>query len=120
MADLPIQITGAAVTFSLGLCLAVALILCAAPVLDAVSERRWPGRPDLFAVLECLGVAAAVAGFAVGVIGLAVAGLLMLAISVAWNSGRMPEVFDPTVHAVMLVCGLVSLGALAELHYFAV
>lgn len=119
MTDLPIQITGLAATFSIGLYLAVAMILCAAPVLDAVAERRWPGKPDLVALLECLGVATAVTGFAVGHSGLAAAGLLMAMVSVVRNSGRTSEAFDPAVHAAMLVCGLVSVGALAELRYFA-
>lgn len=118
MTVLPVQIAGAAVTFSLGLYLAVALIFCAAPVLDAIMERRRPALPDLSVMLECLGVALAIAGFAVGATGLAAIGVVVTMVVVARNSGRISEAFDPTVHAAMLVCGLVSLGALAEFHYF--
>lgn len=118
MVVLPVQITGAAVTFSLALYLAVALIFCAAPLLDAIERRRRPRLPDISATLECLGIALAIGGFAVGATGLAAVGVVVTVAVAIWNAGRLSEIFDPTVHAAMLVCGLVSLGALAEFHYF--
>lgn len=118
MTVLPVQIASTTVTFSLGLYLAVAVIFCATPIVDAIMERRRPQLPDLSATLECLGIALAIAGFALDVTGLAAVGVVVTVAVAAWNSGRISEIFDPAVHAVLLVCGLVSLGALAEFHYF--
>lgn len=120
MTVLPVQVASAAVTFSVGLYLAVALMLVLAPILDAIAARRRPRMPQLWATVEYVGVALAITGFAGNDTGLAAVGVAMtVAVAVtAWNAGRISQVFDPAVHAVLLVCGLVSLGALAEFHYF--
>ncbi len=118
MTVLPVQVASAAVTFSVGLYLAVALMLVLAPILDAIAARRRPRMPQLWATVEYVGVALAITGFAGNDTGLAAVGVAMTVAVTAWNAGRISQVFDPAVHAVLLVCGLVSLGALAEFHYF--
>ena len=126
MISLSAKITGLIVTTSMGLFLTAVAILCVVPLVQAIVERQRPRLPDLPAILENLGIALAIGGFAfratetaaIGV-GLALLGAVYGATRHRSRKGARDAAngLHPFLQKAMLVCGVVSLGVLGEYYY---
>lgn len=125
MITLSAKITGLIVTASMAMFLTAVAILCVVPLMQAIVERRRPDLPDLPAIFENLGIAVAIGGFAFRATEGAAIGVAMALLGAALGAGRRtrkqsadsPGSLHPFLQKAMLVCGVVSLGALGEYYY---
>jgi hypothetical protein len=127
MITLSAKITGLIVTTSMALFMTAVAILCVIPLIQAIVERRRPQMPNLSAVLENLGVAIAIAGFAFRTTDTAAVGVGLILIGAVYGyrqkKAKNAEDEDnkhdlhPLLHKVILVCGVLSVGALGEYYY---
>lgn len=127
MITLSAKITGLIVTASMGLFLTAVAILFIVPLIQAIVERRRPDPPDLGAVLENLGIALAIGGFAFRVteaaaigVGLALLGAVFAHVRKTSEAGvKAGNGLHPALQKAMLVCGVLCLGVLGEYYYLA-
>jgi len=125
MISLSAKITGLIVTTSMGLFLTAVAVLCVLPLIQALVERRRPELPDLPAVLENLGIALAIGGFTFRVSEAAAIGVALALLGAVYGSTRKTRQktggaasgLHPVLQKAMLVCGVLSLGALGEYYY---
>lgn len=127
MITLSAKITGLIVTTSMALFMTAVAILCVIPLIQAIVERQRPQMPNLSAVLENLGIAIAIAGFTFRTTDTAAAGVGMILIGVVYGYRRRKAEnaeegdnrphLHPLLHKVILVCGVLSVGALGEYYY---
>lgn len=125
MITLSAKLTSVIVTTSMGLFLTAVAILCILPLIQASVERRPPELPDLPAVFENLGIALAIGGFTFQVTEAAAVGVTLALLGAAYGTVRKQKGkrgdpaagLHPILEKAMLVCGVLSLGALGEFYY---
>ncbi len=125
MINLSVKLTSVIVTTSMGLFLTAVAILCILPLIQASVERRPPELPDLPAVFENLGIALAIGGFTFRVTEAAAIGVTLALLGALYgvvrkqkaNNGDSAAKLHPILETAMLVCGVLSLGALGEFYY---
>ncbi len=123
--SLSTKITALIVTASMGLFLTAVAILCILPLIQASVERRRPELPDLPAVCENLGIALAIGGFTFQVTEAAAIGVALTLLGAVYGATRKTREktrdaatgLHPILEKVMLVGGVMSLGALGEVYY---
>lgn len=118
MIPLSAKITGMIVTLSMGLFLTAVAVICVAPLVQALMERRRPEMPPLPPIMENLGIFMALAGLtfrvteftAVGV------GLALLGAWYGYSKGTSNKI-HPIFDKVSAVAGVIGVGVLAEYYY---
>jgi hypothetical protein len=123
--SLSTKITALIVTASMGLFLTAVAILCVLPLIQAAVDGRRPELPDLPAVCENLGIALAIGGFTFQVTEAATVGVALALLGGLYGFTRRTGEkaryaatgLHPILEKAMLVCGVLSLGALGELYY---
>ena len=125
MISLSAKITGLIVTTSMGLFLTAVAILCVLPIIQASVEGRRPELPNLPAVFENLGIALAIGGFTFQVTEAAAIGVALALLGAVYGftrktGGKTSDAaigLHPILEKAMLVCGVLSVGALGEMYY---
>lgn len=117
MITLSAMVTGMIVTVSMALFITAVAVLCVAPLVQAIMERRKPNMPALAPVMENLGVAIAFAGLTFGETETAAVGV-GLALLGAWFGAPKPgSRIHPAFDKVVAVVGVIGIGVLAEYYY---
>jgi VIT1/CCC1 family predicted Fe2+/Mn2+ transporter len=117
MISLSAKITGLIVTTSMGLFLTAVAILLVIPLIQGIVEGRRPRFPDVPAILENLGVAIAIAGFTFRVTEVSATGVLLMLLGAILGYGKKSDSLHPALRKALLVCGIISVGALGEYYY---
>lgn len=118
MIPLTAKITGMIVTVSMGLFLTAVAVICVAPLVQAIMERRRPQMPPLPPIMENLGIFIALAGLTFRVTEFAAVGV-GLALLGAWYgyTKGASHMIHPIFDKVSAVAGVIGVGALAEYYY---
>lgn len=125
MIALSTKITALIVTTGMGMFFTAVAILCVVPLVQAIVERRRPELPNLPAVFENLGIALAIAGFTFRTTDVAAlgVGLTLIGAVYGYRTRKTEKGKDrgndlhPFLHKAILICGVLSVGALGEYYY---
>lgn len=118
MIPLTAKVTGMIVTVSMGLFLTAVAVICIAPLVQAIMEKRRPTMPPLAPLMENLGIFIALAGLTFRVTEFAAVGV-GLALIGAWYgySGGASHKIHPIFDKVSAITGVIGVGVLAEYYY---
>jgi len=118
MIPLSAKVTGMIVTLSMGVFLAAVAVLCVAPLVQAIIEKRRPAIPPLPPIMENLGIFIALAGLTFRVTEFAAigVGLALLGAWYGYSKGAIHKI-HPIFDKVSAVTGVIGVGVLAEYYY---
>jgi len=117
MITLPVTITAMIVTMSMGMFMSAVVMLCFAPLVQAMMGKRKPELPPFAPILENLGLTVALAGLTFRVTEVAAVGLGLAIAGYIYGRAKATSYTHPVFETVVAVCGVIGVGALAEFYY---